>query len=83
MTKDSLLRIYSMTKPIVAVTAMSMWEEGKFKLDDPISEHLPEWKEMKVREGDKEVPAKGAEALYTKKIGKGRQGRRRQTSRRT
>ena len=58
MTKDSLLRIYSMTKPIVAVTAMSMWEEGKFKLDDPISEHLPEWKEMKVREGDKEVPAK-------------------------
>ncbi len=58
MTKDSLLRIYSMTKPIVAVTAMSMWEEGKFKLDDPISEHLPEWREMKVREGDKEVPAK-------------------------
>ena len=58
MTKDSLLRIYSMTKPIVAVTAMSMWEEGKFKLDDPISERLPEWQGVKVREGKKEVPAK-------------------------
>ncbi|MEC9055685.1 MAG: serine hydrolase domain-containing protein, partial [Verrucomicrobiota bacterium] len=41
MSKDSLLRIYSMTKPIVAVTAMSIWEEGKFKLDDPISKYLP------------------------------------------
>ena len=58
MAKDSLLRIYSMTKPIVAVTAMAIWEEEKFKLDDPISKHLPEWKEVKVREGDKEVPAR-------------------------
>ena len=58
MSKDSLLRIYSMTKPIVAVTAMSIWEEGKFKLDDPISKYLPEWKEVKVRQGDKLVPAK-------------------------
>ena len=58
MDKNSLLRIYSMTKPIVAVTAMSIWEEGKFKLDDPISKYLPEWKDMKVREGDKEVPAR-------------------------
>ena len=36
-----------------------------------------------INRQDKEVPTKGAEALYTKKIGKGRQGRRRQTSRRT
>ena len=37
MGKDTLMRIFSMTKPIVAVTAMALWEEGKFKLDDPIS----------------------------------------------
>lgn len=57
MTRETLFRIYSMTKPIVAVTAMSLWEEGKFKLDDPISNYLPEWKEAVVREKGKAVPA--------------------------
>ncbi len=57
MTKDTLFRIYSMTKPIVAVTAMSLWEEGKFKLDDPISAHLPEWKMVTARENGEVVPA--------------------------
>ena len=58
LTKKSLFRIYSMTKPIVAVTAMSLWEEGKFKLDDPISIHLPEWKQATVKENGQVVPAK-------------------------
>ena len=58
MTKETLFRIYSMTKPIVAVTAMSLWEEGKFKLDDPISDHLPEWKEVTVKQDGEIVPAK-------------------------
>jgi len=49
MQKDTLFRIYSMTKPIVAVAAMSVWEEKKFQLDDPISRHLPEWKSPTVR----------------------------------
>ncbi|MEO1996661.1 MAG: serine hydrolase domain-containing protein [Planctomycetaceae bacterium] len=56
MTKDCLFRIYSMTKPLVAVTAMSLWEEGKFKLDDPISAHLPEWTSVTAKENDKAVP---------------------------
>ena len=60
MTKETLFRIYSMTKPIVAVTAMSLWEEGKFKLDDPISDHLPEWKGVTAKENGKVVPAKGS-----------------------
>lgn len=58
MTRETLFRIYSMTKPIVAVTAMSIWEEGKFKLDDPISKHLPEWEEATVQEKGGVVPAK-------------------------
>ena len=60
MTEDTLFRIASMTKPIVAVTAMTLWEEGKFKLDDPISNHLPEWKDVKVKKGDELFPAKTA-----------------------
>ncbi len=51
MAKDTLFRIYSMTKPIVAVTAMAIWEEGKFKLDDPIAKHCPEWKAALVQKG--------------------------------
>lgn len=58
MEKGTLFRLFSMTKPIVAVTAMSLWEEGKFKLDDPISNYLPEWKDVTVMEGGKAVPAK-------------------------
>jgi CubicO group peptidase (beta-lactamase class C family) len=37
MNNDTVFRIYSMTKPITAVAAMMLWEEGKFELTDPIS----------------------------------------------
>ncbi|NHJ38688.1 MAG: beta-lactamase family protein [Asgard group archaeon] len=45
---DSIFRIHSMTKPIVTVGLMLLFEEGKFKLDDPISKYLPEFEKMKV-----------------------------------
>ena len=51
MRRDSLLRIYSMTKPIVAAAAMALWEEDKFELDDPISAYLPEWTDATVKSG--------------------------------
>ena len=57
MTGDTICLMASMTKPVVAVTAMTLWEEGKFKLDDPISDVLPEWKDVKVKQGDELVPA--------------------------
>ena len=41
--KDSLFRIYSMTKPIVSVAAMMLWEEGRFLLGDPLAKYLPEF----------------------------------------
>ena len=56
MTEDALFRIYSMTKPMVAVTAMSLWEEGKFQLDDPISVFCPEWKNAATKNNGKLVP---------------------------
>ena len=48
MSKDSIFRIYSMTKPMVSVTAMQLVEEGRIQLTDPISKFLPEFKDMQV-----------------------------------
>ena len=48
MAKDSIFRVYSMTKPIVSVAAMTLVEEGKMKLSDPVSMYLPELKDLTV-----------------------------------
>ena len=46
--ENSLLRIYSMTKPITSVAAMTLWEQGKFNLDDAVSEYIPAFSDVKV-----------------------------------
>ncbi|MCS5592944.1 MAG: beta-lactamase family protein [Porticoccaceae bacterium] len=46
--KDSLFRIYSMTKPLATTAAMILYEEGKFLLDDPVEKYLPAFKDKKV-----------------------------------
>jgi CubicO group peptidase (beta-lactamase class C family) len=48
MTKDSLFRIYSMTKPMVSVAAMMLVEESRLQLTDPVSKYLPAFKGMTV-----------------------------------
>src|SRR5688572_18802910 len=48
MDRNSIVRIYSMTKPIVGVALMSLYEKGKFNLDDPLSKYAPEFANMKV-----------------------------------
>lgn len=48
MTRDTLFRIASMTKPITSVAALMLMEEGKLRLDDPITKWMPEFKDMKV-----------------------------------
>jgi CubicO group peptidase (beta-lactamase class C family) len=48
MTKDTLFRLASMTKPIVSVAAVMMIERGDMKLHDPVSLWLPELKDVKV-----------------------------------
>ena len=55
MELDSLFRIYSMTKPIVTVAAMILYEEGRFQLNDPISRYMPEFKDTKVLVDGREV----------------------------
>ncbi|WP_337187315.1 serine hydrolase domain-containing protein [Phenylobacterium sp.] len=48
MTEDTIFRIYSMTKPITGVAMMILFEEGKWRLDDPVTRHIPEFKTLKV-----------------------------------
>ena len=45
---DTIVRIYSMTKPIVSVALMMLFERGLFQLDDPVTRVLPEWRDMRV-----------------------------------
>lgn len=48
---DSIVRIYSMTKPITVVAVLMLWEEGLFGLDDPVGAYLPELADMPVLRG--------------------------------
>ena len=48
MSRDTLFRIHSMTKPIVSTVVMILYEEGLLALDDPISKWLPEFEHMRV-----------------------------------
>ena len=58
MPKDAIFRLQSMTKPIIAVTALALCDEGRFGLDDPIATHCPEWAAPQVLENGQVVPAK-------------------------
>jgi len=49
ISRDSIYQFYSMTKIITCVSALRFYEEGVFKLDDPLSDYLPEFKDMEVR----------------------------------
>ena len=48
MTRDTIFRIASMTKPITSVAALMLMEEGRLKLDDPITRWAPEFSDMQV-----------------------------------
>lgn len=52
MSTDSIFRIASMTKPICGVAMMQLWEQGRWKLDDPVSRHIPEFAGLRVKGKD-------------------------------
>ena len=64
MRKDTIFRMYSMTKPITGVAVMILYEEGKFFLTDPISKYLPELANMKVAVVETD-PRTGRKTRYT------------------
>ncbi|MCY1647584.1 serine hydrolase [Caulobacter sp. SL161] len=51
MTKDTVFRIYSQTKPVTGVAMMILFEEGKWTLDDPVSKFIPEFANLRVLKG--------------------------------
>src|SRR5262252_7866461 len=53
---DTIFRLASMTKPIVGVAMMMLWEQGKWTLDDPVAKHIPEFTGLKVSTPAGEVP---------------------------
>jgi CubicO group peptidase (beta-lactamase class C family) len=52
MTADTIFRLYSMTKPIVCVALMTLLEEARFTLIDPLAKYIPAFGAVKVREAD-------------------------------
>ena len=67
MQKDAIFQIMSMTKPVVGVSIMMMIEEGKLRLNDPVSKFIPEFKDLKVAvpTGGPAAPAGGRGAAAT------------------
>src|SRR5512135_1221078 len=56
ITRDSIFRMYSQTKPMTGVAMMILFEQGRWRLDDPITKFIPEFANLKVMNG---VDAKG------------------------
>jgi CubicO group peptidase (beta-lactamase class C family) len=46
--EDTVFRIYSMSKPITSVALMTLYEEGRFQLDDPVHKFIPAWENLGV-----------------------------------
>lgn len=51
MDRNTIVRIFSMTKPVTGVALMTLYEKGAFQLDDPISKYAPEFANMQVFKG--------------------------------
>lgn len=58
LNENDIFRIASMTKPIVSLALMILYEEGKFKLDDPVYKYIPEFKNLTVKKRKKNKPLK-------------------------
>ena len=52
LTEDTLYKIFSLTKPVTGAALLMLYEEGKFELDDPVEQYIPEFKGMQVARED-------------------------------
>lgn len=57
---DTIWRIASMTKPVIGVAMMQLWEKGLWKLEDPVARHIPEFEGLKVKAADGSLVAQAA-----------------------
>ena len=65
MTKDAIFRIASMSKPVTGVAILMLMEEGKVRLNDPVSRFIPEFKEMTVAVPKEPAPGRPAASDQT------------------
>ena len=70
MKKNSIFRVYSMTKSVIGVAAMILLEEGKLVLSDPVAKYIPSFKDIKVvgEIKKKEITTKDKEGKEVKKV---------------
>ncbi len=60
ITKGTIFRMYSMTKPITCTAMLKLVEDGRARLDDPLDAYLPEYRHMWVQDGEGLRPAKNS-----------------------
>jgi CubicO group peptidase (beta-lactamase class C family) len=65
---DAIFRIASQTKAITSTAVMMLWEEGKFKLDDPVSKYIPEFKNIQILDAFNEKDTTYTSVLSEKEI---------------
>src|SRR5262245_6452913 len=63
MSKDTIFRVYSMTKPMTGAAMMILFEEGKWRLDDPVTRFVPEVQDLKVVQSIKADGTMGLEDM--------------------
>jgi len=51
VARDTIFRIYSMTKPLTSVAMMQLYEQELFQLNDPVQKYIPKWQGLKVFSG--------------------------------
>jgi len=71
LARDTIFRIYSMTKPVTAAAMMLLWDEGRWSPDDPIARHLPEFADVKGPGGAAPAHAPTMRELMTHTAGLG------------
>ena len=65
MAKDAIFRIFSMSKPVVGTAILMLMEEGKIRLNDPVSKFIPEFRGMKVAVAQESGAQAGPKQYYT------------------
>ena len=63
MTRDTIIRLFSMTKPVTAVAVLILAECGKLDLWDKVSKYIPEFKDCKVMEPDGSLAGEKKDSL--------------------
>lgn len=67
MRADAIFRLYSMTKPVTAAAMMMLWDEGLWRADDSLADHLPELADLRLIDGTRARPT--VEHLLTHRAG--------------